>query len=162
MLQTVEDWLGRFDGLFRRSEELPLEVTVVASRRQCAGTNARGEPCQSPMAGEDGFCPAHRPGGETEMRRRALRGAIASRRARGLAPGELGALESHSDAKRWLRLIGEAVVTGRLSNRDAQAGVKAVEAWLKAHGEGVVAKDVAELREALDAFRKRGKLKAMP
>ena len=74
----------------------------------------------------------------------------------------LGPLDDHSDAKRWLRLIGEAVVTGRLSNRDAQAGVKAIEAWLKAHGESVVAKDVAELREALDALRKRGKLKALP
>jgi hypothetical protein len=96
------------------------------------------------------------------MKRRGLRGALASQRGRGFTPGELGSLESHSDAKRWLRMIGEAVVTGRLSNRDAQAGVKAIEAWLKAHGEGVVAMDVAELREALDAFRKRGKLKAMP
>ena len=96
------------------------------------------------------------------MKRRALRGAIASQRGRGLASGELRQLETHSDAKRWLRLIGEAVVTGRLSNRDAQAGVKAVEAWLKAHSEGAVAKDVAQLREALDALRKRGTLKALP
>jgi hypothetical protein len=53
------------------------------------------------------------------MRRRALKGAIASRQGKGLAPGELGPLENHADAKRWLCLIGEAVVTGRLSNRDA-------------------------------------------
>jgi hypothetical protein len=71
--------------------------------------------------------------------------------------------ENHADAKRWLCLIGEAVVTGRLSNRDAQAGVKAVEAWMKATAEGSVAKDVAELREALDALRKSGgTLKAVP
>ena len=84
-----------------------------------------------------GVAVAHRPGGESEMKRRALRGAIASQRGRGLAQGEVGPLETHSDAKRWLRLIGEAVITGRLSNRDAQAGVKAVEAWLKAHGESI-------------------------
>ena len=134
----------------------------MSSRRSCTGTNAQGEPCQSPIVASDGFCSAHRPGGESEMKRRALRGAIASQRGRGLASGELGQLETHSDAKRWLRLIGEAVVTGRLSNRDAQAGVKAVEAWLKAHSEGAVARDVAELREALDALRKRGTLKALP
>ena len=125
--------------------------------------------CGSVAAGSDGLCKPCRiereQGADAKreyMAELGRKGAKASRRGTGLAPGELGGLESHSDAKRWLRLIGEAVVTGRLSNRDAQAGVKAVEAWLKAHGEGVVAKDVAELREALDAFRKRGKLKAMP
>jgi hypothetical protein len=41
--------------------------------------------------------------------------------------------------------------------------VKAVEAWMKATAEGSVAKDVAELREALDALRKSGgTLKAVP
>jgi hypothetical protein len=83
-------------------------------------------------------------------------------RGGGLSDGELGPLDYPRDAERWLRIVGEATATGRLPNRDGQTVVRAVEAWLKAHGEAVVAKDVAELREALDALRKRGKLKALP
>jgi len=125
--------------------------------------------CGSVAVGSDGLCKPCRieesDGPEAKrhyMAELGRRGAKASRRGSGLDAEALGALDDHSDAKRWLRLIGEAVITGRLSNRDAQAGVKAVEAWLKAHGESVVAKDVAELREALDGLRKRGKLKALP
>ena len=112
-----------------------------------------------------GLCTSHADGASERLRASGRRGAEVTARkfkGKGLTPDQLGPLETHSDAKRWLRLIGEAVITGKLPNRDAQAGVKAVEAWLKAHGESVVAKDVAELREALDALRKRGKLKALP
>ena len=62
---------------------------------------------------------------------------------------------------RWLDILGRAVSSQRLSDRAAQAAIKAVDVWLKAHGAGVVANDVAELREALEALRKRGKLKAL-
>ena len=135
---------------------------MVTARRTCGGTNAHGEPCRSPIVGLDGFCPAHRPGGEAEMRRRALRGGIASQRGRGLDPHELPPLATHNDAMRWLDILGRAVSCHRLSDRSAQAAIKAVDVWLKAHGESVVAKDVDELRAALDGLRKRGKLKALP
>ena len=135
---------------------------------RCKARKADGSPCMAPPSlvnPATGLCTSHAEGAAERLRASGRRGAqVTARRfkGKGIRPEELGPLETHSDAKRWLRLIGEAVVTGRLSNRDAQAGVKAIEAWLKAHGESVVAKDVAELREALDALRKRGKLKALP
>lgn len=135
---------------------------------RCKAQKADGSPCMAPPSlvnPATGLCASHDEGAAERLRASGRRGAqVTARRfgGRGIRPGELRQLETHSDAKRWLRLIGEAVVTGRLSNRDAQAGVKAVEAWLKAHSEGAVAKDVAQLREALDALRKRGTLKALP
>jgi hypothetical protein len=68
------------------------------------------------------------------------KGGIASAKARkrpGLDKDKLGPLETHEDAKRWLRLIGEAVVTLALDKGDAQAGIRAVEAWLKAEADRV-------------------------
>lgn len=80
------------------------------------------------------------------MRRLGLRGAIASRTPSTLDSGALGPLATHQDAKRWLEEIGRAVVTGRLRDRDAGAGIRAVEAWLKAEGERVTMQVVEELK----------------
>jgi hypothetical protein len=140
----------------------------MSAAARCKARRADGGPYGAPESLVDPLtrlCPSHVEGASERLSRIGRRGAEATHRrfkGKGLGSNELGPLENHGDAKRWLRLIGEAVVTGRLSNRDAQAGVKAVEAWLKAHSEGAVAKDVAELREALDALRKRGTLKAVP
>ena len=74
----------------------------------------------------------------TFAREAGKKGGLASAKARqrkGLNKSQLGQLESHEDAKRWLRLIGEAVVTQVLDKGDAQAGIRAVEAWLKAEAD---------------------------
>ncbi len=68
------------------------------------------------------------------------KGGLAAARARrrpGLDKNKLGPLDTHEDAKRWLRMIGEAVVTLALDKGDAQAGIRAVEAWLKAEADRV-------------------------
>jgi hypothetical protein len=94
------------------------------------------------------------------MRRRGLRGAIASRRASGIEDGALGSLETHEDAQRWLRLIGEAVVTGNLTDKAATAGVKAVEAWVRTEAERATAEVVGDLRKEVERLKtemKRGR-----
>ncbi len=123
------------------------------AERKCQGTNASGEPCQNPAVGLDGWCDAHRPGNEGEMRRRALKGAIASRRAKGLGEDELGPLSSHEDAKRWLETIGRAVASGRLGDRAAQAAIKAVSEWVKAEGERLSKTVLDELRAEIDELK---------
>ena len=65
----------------------------------------------------------------------------------------VGPLESHEDAKRWLKLIGEAVVGGVLSDRAAVAGIKAVEAWLRAEGDRVTMKVVEELKGEVERLK---------
>jgi hypothetical protein len=89
------------------------------------------------------------------------KGGLAAAKARarkGLDKDALGPLESHEDAKRWLRLIGEAVVTQVLDKGDAQAGIRAVEAWLKAEADRVelvvlndLKADVKRLKDDLKA-----------
>jgi len=81
---------------------------------------------------------------------RGRRGAEATRKrfqAAGIASEDLGGLQTHEDAKRWLEAIGRAVVTGGLGNREATAGIRAVEAWLKAEGERVTMQVVGELKD---------------
>ncbi len=134
---------------------------MTRKRRACAGTNAAGRPCRSPVVGSDGFCPAHRPGGSSEMRRRALKGAIASRRAKGLAPDELPALDSPQAAERWLEEVGRAVSTGRLGHQEGRAIVGAVQQWLKAHEAGHVAERLEELAGRLDELRGGGSVRRL-
>lgn len=128
---------------------------MVATRRACTGTNTAGQPCQSPIVGRDGYCDAHRPGGEAEMKRRALKGAIKAQLAKGLKPRELGPLKSHADAERWLRIVGEAVATGRLGHQEGRTTVSAVREWVKAHTDGAMAQQLEALREQLEEVKKR-------
>ena len=93
-----------------------------------------------------------------EMGRKGGLAAAKARARKGLDKSQLGPLESHEDAKRWLRMIGEAVVTGILDKGDAQAGIRAVEAWLKAEADRVelvvldgLKADVKRLKDDLKA-----------
>jgi allantoicase len=43
--------------------------------KQCKGMNARGELCQAPMVGSDGWCNTHRPGNEGLISELGKRGA---------------------------------------------------------------------------------------
>jgi len=119
----------------------------MADRPTCAGFKIDGTPCTSPFVVRGTrYCSAHQPGGREEMQRRGLMGALASRRTNGLNPGELEDLESHEDAKRRLDLIGQAVLTGRLRDGQANAAVRSVEAWLRAEGERLTVAVVEDLR----------------
>ncbi len=126
---------------------------------RCRGRNARGEPCGAPesFVNPSGWCPAHRPGGRERLREAGRLGAEVSKQVRrkwkGLRPGELGPLRTPQDAERWLRIIGQAVTEGRLRNRDADAGTRAVREWLRAHEAGVVTDRVEELRRKLSELK---------
>lgn len=124
---------------------------MSTEKRSCQGTTDEGDPCGAPeglVDPETGFCPAHGPGGRSEMSRRGTRGAYASHKG-GLKDQELPKLEDHEDAKRWLELIGRAVATKRLSDRRAQAAIRAVEAWMKAEAEQLGAEAIEGLQERL-------------
>ena len=89
---------------------------VTNQRRRCAGTNARGESCQSPMVGEDGYCTAHRDGGSATMAERGRKGAESLKkhwRGQVLDETDLPPLRTPFDAEQWLEVVGRAVATGR-------------------------------------------------
>lgn len=121
--------------------------------RRCQGTTDEGRPCGAPSAlvnPETGYCGAHGPGATERMRLAGKKGAEASKASRqphGMEAGELPPLAGHAEAKLWLERIGRAVATGRLKTRPAQAAIRAVSEWVKAH-EGEMA---AELFDDLKA-----------
>jgi len=128
----------------------------MAERETCAGVRAAdGEACESPFVGEDGFCDAHSPtrGGREEMQRRGLMGALASRKPGGLDPDEIGKLETHADVRRRLDLICRAVLVGRLRDGQAQAAIRACEAWIRARGEEVTMEVVGDLRRQVEDLK---------
>ena len=124
--------------------------------------NAKDEPCQASesLVDQSGFCPPHRPGGRKLMADRGRIGAEVSKQVRkkgkGLRPGELGPLRTPKDAERWLRIIGQAVTEGRLRNRDADSGTRAIREWLRAHEAGAVADQVEELRRKVSELKGGG------
>jgi hypothetical protein len=90
------------------------------------------------------------------MAARGRKGADSTRKRfqrSGLEPEALGKLHNHQDAKRWLEVIGTAVVTRKLGNREAVAGIRAVEAWLKAEGERVTMDVVQELKDEVERLK---------
>lgn len=136
----------------------------MADRPVCGAEKDDSTPCQSPFIGDDGLCDAHRPGGREVMHERARRGGI-SRALQNGPPGleaeELPPLESHGDAKRWLEVVGRAVCTGRLGDKETNAAIRAVSEWGRAH-EGELtayvvedlATEVKRLKEELDVITK--------
>ncbi len=127
---------------------------MTTKKRQCAGTNASGEQCASPIVGTDGYCAAHRPGGDARMRELAMRGALASQKPKGVDPEVLGPLRTHDDAQRWLEEIGRAVVVGHLQDRPARAGIQAVEAWVRVEGERLTMEVVEDLRSEVERLKR--------
>ena len=85
---------------------------------------------ESPTSGEDGRCPAHRPGARERLQAAGRKGAETAARklkgAAGLDPDELPSLRTPQDAEAWLETVGQAVATGKLANRDGQVVVQAV------------------------------------
>lgn len=124
-------------------------------KHMCRGEKADGTACGAlpHLLDEDGLCPAHRPGGREAMAERGRRGGLANKRNAGLSPSELPTLTCHADAQGWLETIGRAVATGRLSDRQAQAAIRAVAEWVKAEGERVTVEVVDELRDEIDRVK---------
>lgn len=102
----------------------------------------------------DGYCAAHRPGGQERMRELAKRAVRARQlQTEGLAPAELPPLEDHADAKLWLERLGRAVATGRLGERAAQASIRAVSEWVKAHEGELTAHVVDDVEAELERLK---------
>jgi len=99
------------------------------------------------------------------MRRRGLRGGRATKEAwkrPGVAPDELGPLETVEDAQRWLRILASAVVSGRLDKGDAVAATRGVEVWLRA-SDSLTEGDMERLAEKIEAIQGgKPKLRRMP
>ena len=129
---------------------------MTNQRRRCAGTNARGEACRSPMVGEDGYCAAHRDGGSATMAERGRKGAESLKkhwRGQVLAETDLPPLRTPVDAEQWLEVVGRAVATGRLSHNQGRTIATTVREWLKAHEAGKVSRKIEDLSEAVAKLR---------
>ena len=90
------------------------------------------------------------------MAERGRKGGLATKRRNtspGLEPDELPELRTHEDAQNWLETIGRAVATGRLSDRQAQAAIRAVSEWVRAEGERQTSEVVNELRAEVDRVK---------
>ncbi len=101
------------------------------------------------------------------MAERGRKGGLATKR-RNASPGlrakELPDLRTHEDAQAWLETIGRAVATGRLSDRQAQAAIRAVSEWVRTAGERATAEVVDELRSEIDRVKREmasGSIKAV-
>lgn len=125
----------------------------------CRGTTADGTPCESPIVGPDGFCPAHGPDGRERMSEIGRKGAEASARKRrggGLEPDALPPLDGHDAAETWCDVVGRAVVTGRIGHNEAKAALRAVREWRESRDAGAVSDRLDELTEALAEWRETG------
>lgn len=131
----------------------------MAPEPRCTGTTASGSPCKAPanlLDPKTGFCPSHAPGASERLSEFGRKGARATARKHskpGLDAQELGPLRTHEDAQSWLETIGRAVATGRLSDRQAQAAIRAVAEWVKAEGERATAEVINELRSEIDRVK---------
>lgn len=127
--------------------------------RTCNATKDDGSPCESPFVGEDGFCPAHRPGGREKLREAAKKGGEVTRKrfkAKALGADELPALTSAQAAETWCDKVGRAVVTGRLSHNQAQAALRAVREWRESHESGRMSERFEALTDALSRWKETG------
>jgi hypothetical protein len=139
----------------------------VSAEARCRATKAAGEPCgASPqLIGEDGFCPAHRPGARERLSEAGRKGAEATARKwrgrSGLEPGELPELNTPHDAQAALDIVAHAAAEGRLPQRQADATTRAVREWLRAWEAGAVAEQIAQLQRKVAALGGE-KLKVLP
>jgi hypothetical protein len=135
-------------------------VTAQAEPRRCRGDTAEGEPCQArpEWVNEDGWCLSHDPSPEAARARKQrarLGGAVtAAKNSKGIDPDSLPPLDGPKAAARWTEVIGLAVTTGRLSSAQAQAGLRAVSEFLRAHEAGTVQDRIEELAARLEGRRR--------
>lgn len=132
-------------------------------RRTCRGTNAEGDPCESPVVDENGWCPAHGPDGSEKMSEIGRKGAESTAKklkADGLEASDLPDLDHPRDAERLLEVVARAVATGRLAHNEGKAIARLVREWLRARDAGEVEARVEALEQKIAAAR-RGDLEVM-
>lgn len=131
---------------------------------RCQALNAKGEPCGAPESAvrDNGFCPAHDPENQADMKELAMRGGrAAARRARqgeGINPDDLPPLNGPEDVETWLEIVGRAVVSQRINTSTAKTISRILRDWLSAHEAGSITRQLNELREALEEARETGDL----
>ncbi len=132
----------------------------MSTEARCRATKAAGEPCgASPqLIGEDGFCPAHRPGARERLSEAGRKGAEALRDKyrKPNVQADAWALESPSDAQEWLQRIASAVLGGEITHHQANAASKALKTWLDAEGARLDVADVEELQEIAKQLKGKG------
>lgn len=128
-------------------------------RETCNATRDDGEPCTSPIVGEDGRCPAHREGARERLREAGRKGAKATARrfsGGGLEDADLPPLVDADAAEVWCDVVGRAAVTGRIGHNEAKAALKAVREWRESHEAGKVSDRLDALTDALARWRETG------
>ena len=144
-----------------------LAPLVPAKAMPCKHIKANGEPCRAPehFVDASGYCHAHGEGASARMADRGRKGAEASAkrfRAIGLDPDDLPPLDGPRAASQWLEVIGRTVATGKLGHREAQAAVRAVEAWLKTNEAGAMSDELRELRSVLTELKRPKVVQCVP
>lgn len=107
---------------------------------------------------EDGRCWSHSEDPEVVSERSQARrqGGLrtAAKASRGLDPDDLPPLDGPHAAAEWCAIIGRAVTSGRLSSAQAQAGMRSVSEFLRAHEASALKDEMDELRAELRGRRK--------
>lgn len=137
-------------------------------RGRCTATNKDGEQCQVEghlVDPETGLCATHAdPERFREVQRKGGKAVQESWARKGLDDDELPPLDSYAAAKAWLELVGRAVATGRLKDRDGSVIVRSVQEWTRAHGDELTSQVVSKLKariEELESELKRAKVRAV-
>lgn len=122
----------------------------------CGEEKADGSTCQSPIVGDVGRCPAHREGGDEEMRKRGRAGAEARKerlQGGGFDASELPPLTDMDAVRQWSERIGRACAEGRISEKRANSLSRLLRQARQAM-EAEVGNRLEELREEVQRMRK--------
>jgi hypothetical protein len=132
---------------------------------KCSATNASGGPCGAPEEWVDealGLCRVHQPGGHERQVENAMKGGEALKRKHdggGFAIEDLPPVTTLEDAKLALDAIRVAVLTRRITDREANSASKAVSEWVKAEASAQTQRLVTELKAELE--RKTGEIEVL-
>lgn len=133
--------------------------------KRCRFIKPSGDRCGCTFGlSKDGFCFNHDPVRRTKSKAAKSRGGQTSAARHGhpvLTKEDLGALDSPQDALRWLEVIGRAVILGRIGDKAAQAGCRAVEAWLRANADKETQEQIEQLRADITALKSLKRPKAV-
>ena len=137
---------------------------------RCEAIKKDGSQCKVDGGGVDpktGVCIWHDPGRREQAqkarklgKRRQEETQMEEQTKRCFVPGELPELTDHASAKALLALIAEAVCTGKLSDRQAQAGIRAISEFVKTWESEVTAEVVGSLKQ--EVARLQRELKGKP
>lgn len=121
----------------------------------CQGTRDDGEPCQSKIINDEGFCVAHRPGGKDELSRRGKKGGTIAQHLKGnrVTREDLGPLDTYEDVQRWCYQVALGVAEGRMKEKAANSIVRVLKVWAEAEAESRTVEIVDELQDEIDRLK---------